>query len=176
MILKCHMVDDTSPGMFSKLMLNVRFHSLLPQSSYHSHSLSSTLQSIFERQAGSLGRRERLLKLQLCKMKTKFLIPIDIPQEHYQNSTVPGPVSRSQYKWVPSKISRNVRCGSTQNLMPLRSREHRQNRREQKRAHEQDRYTHSGRMVIEFAIRVFHQIIEQVDRNYEERNDHERDE
>lgn len=57
--------------------------------------------------------------------------------------------------------------------MPLRSREHRQDRREQQRAHEQDRYAHSSCMVVEYAVGVFDQVIEQVNWHDEKCDYHE---
>lgn len=104
-------------------------------------------------------------------MNTKFLVPVDIAQEHNQNSAVPAAVRRSQHKCKASKV--NIRCGSAQDLMPLRPREHGQDCREQQRAYQQDRYAHPSRMIIKFAVGVFHQVVEQVDRYDEKRDDHE---
>lgn len=104
-------------------------------------------------------------------MNTKFLVPIDIPQEHNQNSAVPAAVSRSQHECKASGA--NIRCGSAQNLVPLCSREHGQNCGEQQRTHQQDGYAHPSRMIVKLAICVFHQVVEQVDGHNEECDYHE---
>jgi hypothetical protein len=97
-----------------------------------------------------------------------------IPKEHYQHSTIPAPASTAAK--ISGDLNIHVRSGSTQDLMPLSPREKRQDSREEQRAYEQDRNAYSCRMAVKFAVLIFEQVVEQVDRHDEKCDYHESDE
>jgi len=76
---------------------------------------------------------------------------------------------------MQQEISLNLRGSSTQNLVSLSSREQGQHGREQQRANQQDADANPGRVGVESPLLVFDQVVQQVDRHDQQRNDHGRD-